>query len=197
MAAAQEGDRVLVRPGRYVESVVLDKPVTIEGDGDRAAVLVEGPSLPAFHVLADGASLSGLTLTGGRPLPEEGETVPPGDRWQLSCLALFADATATDLVIADGVATGIAVGDSASPTISDNEVHGNQWGIAVGDSASPTISDNEVHGNQFGIAAAEAAAPTISGNVIHGNELESTWATPLRRRSWTTSSTRTSRPGSP
>ena len=171
VAAAHDGDLVLVRPGRYVESVVLDKAIGIEGDGDRAAILVEGPSLPAFHVLTDGASLRGLTLTGGRPLPEEGETVPPGDRWQLSCLALFADATATDLVIADGAATGIAVGDSATPTISDNEVHGNEWGIAVGDSATPTISDNEVHGNEFGIAAAEAAAPTVSGNVVHGNQL--------------------------
>ena len=74
VAAASDGDRVLVRPGRYVESVVLDKAVSIEGDGDRAAIVVDGRDLPAFHVLADGASLRGLTLTGGRPCPR-------GTRW--------------------------------------------------------------------------------------------------------------------
>ena len=109
VAAARDGDRVLVRPARYVESVFVDKAISIEGDGDREAIVVEGPALPAFHVLADGASLRGLTLAGGREWsPDDGE---------LPVLALTADATATDLVIADGAASGIGVYDSAAPTI--------------------------------------------------------------------------------
>jgi pectin methylesterase-like acyl-CoA thioesterase len=47
VAAARDGDTVLVRPGRYEESVVVEgKTITIRGDGDRDAIVVGGNDGP-------------------------------------------------------------------------------------------------------------------------------------------------------
>lgn len=169
VAAASDGDTVLVRPGRYVESVVIQKAIHVEGEGDRSAIVVEGPELPAFHVLADGSSLHGLTLTGGRPRSEF-EMIPREDLWQYACLTLSADASATDVIISDGADYGIMVLGSAAPTITGNDIHQNHEGIGVQDDAAPTISGNDIHENAVvGISVRDAAAPTITENVVHDN----------------------------
>jgi F-box protein 11 len=40
--AAKPGDRILVRPGRYEESLVVDKPLEITGDGPLANIEIWG-----------------------------------------------------------------------------------------------------------------------------------------------------------
>ena len=67
--ASRPGDRVLVRPGHYRESVIVAKALGIEGDGERETIVVEGPDGAGFWLRADGASLRGLTVEGGREWP--------------------------------------------------------------------------------------------------------------------------------
>jgi hypothetical protein len=56
VAAAQDGDRILVRQGTYRTPVVVDRAVSIEGTGD-----------PAFTVLEpDGGEALGFAVSGGR-----------------------------------------------------------------------------------------------------------------------------------
>src|SRR5262249_28793990 len=45
---AQPGARILVRPGRYEEGVILDKSLEILGEGRREEIIVESPD---FHCL--------------------------------------------------------------------------------------------------------------------------------------------------
>jgi F-box protein 11 len=40
--AASSGDRIFVRPGRYKESMLIDKPLEIIGDGPRITVRMSG-----------------------------------------------------------------------------------------------------------------------------------------------------------
>ena len=40
---AQDGDTILVRPGTYVEAVVIDKDITLSGDGERDLIVIEAP----------------------------------------------------------------------------------------------------------------------------------------------------------
>jgi parallel beta-helix repeat protein len=41
VAMAQDGDTVLVKPGTYHESITITKDITLRGDGDRGAVVLE------------------------------------------------------------------------------------------------------------------------------------------------------------
>jgi parallel beta-helix repeat protein len=74
VALAVDGDMVLIRPGVYPESVVVDKAITLAGDGPRGEVIVEGTAGlddvtevagPYSFVLRDSdATIAGLTVRG-------------------------------------------------------------------------------------------------------------------------------------
>ena len=106
VAAASEGDTVLVRPGTYTESIAIDKDITVRGDGDRSAIVLEfsadGPThvwaetsgLFAYGILLDdsGAHVENLTVRGpaeggafvvdgGAPVIEGIDIVLDGDSW--------------------------------------------------------------------------------------------------------------------
>jgi parallel beta-helix repeat protein len=82
VAAAVDGDTILVRPGTYLESVAITTDIPLRGDGARGAVVVEfavdGPTHPwaedgglfAYGVFLDGseARVENLTIRG----PAEG-----------------------------------------------------------------------------------------------------------------------------
>ncbi len=76
VAAAQAGDEILVRPGTYLEAVLIDKDIALRGDGAREEVILEftedGPTirtdyghLPYGLMLVDSeAVVSDLTVRG-------------------------------------------------------------------------------------------------------------------------------------
>ena len=76
VAVAQDGDEILVKPGTYVGSVLIDKDVTLRGDGTREDVILEftadGPTIPSWGVPAPygvmlvdtEAAISDLTVRG-------------------------------------------------------------------------------------------------------------------------------------
>jgi parallel beta-helix repeat protein len=82
--AAKDGDTIFVKPGTYVESISIDKDITLTGDGPREDIVIEapegGPTSPTgtFSSYATGdapyavllkdaaATLSGLTFRGER-----------------------------------------------------------------------------------------------------------------------------------
>ena len=47
--AAVEGDTVLVRPGNYVEAIVIEKNITLEGDGPREVGQLYGGKWVSFR----------------------------------------------------------------------------------------------------------------------------------------------------
>src|SRR5438445_2691137 len=59
---APPGSRLLVRPGRYEESIVLDKFLEIAGDGPRQEIVIENPDLHCVSMLTSQATIRGLTL---------------------------------------------------------------------------------------------------------------------------------------
>ena len=61
---AAPGARILVRPGVYDESVVLDKPVEIVGDGPREKIIVRSADASCSVMRRDRARVAGLTLRG-------------------------------------------------------------------------------------------------------------------------------------
>ncbi len=66
MAAAEDGDRIVVRPGTYRTPVVVDRAVAIVGDGDVESIVLEPVGGEALGVAASGASVTGLTIRPAR-----------------------------------------------------------------------------------------------------------------------------------
>ena len=167
---AQTWDRVLVRPGHYVESVRVDKAIVIEGEGDREAIVVEGPDLPAFVLSADKASIRGVTVTGG---PDHDNSASKEDFWRFAAMVVTADVLVTDVAVRNEWTDGISVSHSSAPTIRGNDIHRCEGtGIAVFDSSTPTIAGNDIHENTFGIGVMDGSAPLVKGNDIRENDDE-------------------------
>jgi TIR domain len=60
--AAQPGDRILVRPGRYLEGLVVDKPLEILGDGPVRDIEVQARDADALLFMANIGRVANLTL---------------------------------------------------------------------------------------------------------------------------------------
>ena len=56
------GGRILVRPGLYKESLVLDKRVEIIGDGPREQIIIESTNANGITMKTDSAIVKGLTV---------------------------------------------------------------------------------------------------------------------------------------
>jgi parallel beta-helix repeat protein len=182
VAAAQDGDTVLIKPGRYVESVaVIGKDLIIVGDGNRDDIVIEAASTPLpldyLHtgaavrlvepagvayawavLLADTrAQLSNLTVIG----QQEGTAIP--------IVGPDSDPVLDDIVVhVPGPATGqwnsVVWTDGAGGTLRDSVVEG--W-VSIGPDADVEIEGNEMPSTC--IVAWDAGADiVIRDNVIHG-----------------------------
>jgi hypothetical protein len=60
--AASANTRIMVRPGRYNETVVLKKPLQLVGDGPRSAIILAGTDKPALIVQAPNCFLRNLSF---------------------------------------------------------------------------------------------------------------------------------------
>lgn len=172
VAAAQDADTILVRPGAYEEAVIIDRDITLAGDGPVEGIIVrapedgptaptgdEGGSLPAPYALLieeSDATVSGITfvglpsrvhVAGGSPVLDGLVFQGVGDPAQGS---------------ADGGSLLVSGGSSA--TLRDSVFEGGV-GIFVHDGSEPLISGNvlrsgAVIGGRFG-----------DGAVVRGNEI--------------------------
>jgi SpoVK/Ycf46/Vps4 family AAA+-type ATPase len=62
VAAARSGDVISIHPGTYLESVVLDREVTLSAAGAAGGVWIESQGTPAIRVTAESATVSGLSI---------------------------------------------------------------------------------------------------------------------------------------
>jgi parallel beta-helix repeat protein len=183
--AARDGDTVLVKPGRYEESVVVEgKTITIQGDGDRDGIVVGWDHGPAFTLVATRSTLVGLTIVGGRPRPATevlASLQVTGGAPQLDGLRVTHGRGIVFRGTAAGVITrsqidsndnGIWLHDAASPRIEENDIWANKvCGIYVGGTGSDSlIRANRIHDCQSaGISVWEGASPRVEENDIWAN----------------------------
>ncbi|MGI5229464.1 right-handed parallel beta-helix repeat-containing protein [Actinoallomurus sp. CA-142502] len=62
VVAAGQGDVISIQPGTYVESVVLDREVTLSAAGSPGGVRIESRGAPAIRVSGEAATLSGVVI---------------------------------------------------------------------------------------------------------------------------------------
>ena len=63
VAAAQPGDVLVLEPGSYTGGIVIDKPLTLQGPPDRAAVIAGTRQGRTLWVKAEDVTLRDLTVT--------------------------------------------------------------------------------------------------------------------------------------
>ncbi len=181
--AAVTGDRVLVAPGTYLESIDFNgKAITVVSDkGAEVTVIDAGGqrSVARFHTgEARTSVLKGFTLRNGNAVDY------PGDGGGVQ---IFQSSPTIDSnVVTNSSAcsgNGIAI-EFSSALVRNNHVHNNRQsgcgggtvggGILIGGDGAAEVTDNLIENNQTdlaggGIGMDAAGTPLIARNVIRNN----------------------------
>jgi len=182
ISAAQAGDRILVRPGRYEEALVVTKPLEIVGDGPVSTIEIRARDTHVLLFQAPTGLVSDLTLrqTGG--VDCHGVEVRQGqlklDDCDISsesaaCVAIRdgADPLLRRNKIHDGKRSGVLIRDGGLGTLEDNDISGNATsGVIIRDGANTTLRRNRIKGNkESGVYAYDHGRGTLEDNDIIGN----------------------------
>jgi F-box protein 11 len=160
---APAGACVMVRPVHYNESLVMDRPIELIGEGDRDDIFIEGTRSETLTFDTNIGIVRNVTLRQrgddnycvwikqGRLNIEECEITSRS----LACLSVSsaADPRIRRNRIHDGAIGGILLKDDARGTYEDNDIFANtQSGIQVSGRSDPIIRCNRIHnGRQSGI----------------------------------------------
>ncbi|MCK0126866.1 nitrous oxide reductase family maturation protein NosD [Gelidibacter sp. F2691] len=149
LARAAEGDTLRLRPGTYLETVVLDKPITLDGGG-HATIDGQGNG-SVITVTGDDVTVQGLTVIGSG---SEHEGIDSGI--QLTKTA-HAPIIRNNVVL--GNLYGIDIHGADDALVSDNQIEGRQDrrmnargnGIYVWNAPGAIVEGNQVRWGRDGI----------------------------------------------
>ncbi|MCW5213177.1 TIR domain-containing protein, partial [Desulfobulbus sp. TB] len=163
LETVKAGTRILVRPGLYKESIVIDKPVEIIGDGDRDKIVIESFGKSAVLFKAKAGSLINLTLrqvgskgwhggygvdiAQGKLIMEDCDISSQSD----SCVVIhsFADPSLRRCRIHDGKENGISFSyrNGILGILEDNDIFANALaGVDIA-GGHPTLRRNRITKN--------------------------------------------------
>ena len=188
LAAVPDGALIRVHEGLYREGPVVDRPVTIEGVGEREFVVVEADDVHALRLKAETATVRGLTLRGragrnGRKFfgvdisagrPEMENCLVTSD--SLACIAVRGAETAPtlrDCTAEDGEQSGLFVYGGAGGSFTGCTFRGNKLsGVAVkGEGTAPTLRDCTAEdGEEAGLFVYDGAGGSFTGCTFRGNK---------------------------
>ena len=196
--AAEPGDTISVLPGTYTEAIVIDKDLTLTGDGPREEILIvapaDGPVHPvgfrhmrpstyALLLIGSNAELHGFTLAGidSRLFVDGGAPTVEGLLIEEVGQA-YAGAAVTGAVVVKGGGTptfvenelvgggGLGAFEDSDPIFERNTLR--ESGAIGGDfGADAVIRDNVISGaGREGITFLGATTALVSGNTISDKE---------------------------
>lgn len=156
--AAKPGDRILVRPGLYRESLVVDKPLEIIGDGPIEDIEIRASDVGVLEFRASIGRVVNLTL---RQVGERSQGV--------AIVQGRLDLEGCDICSKSG--SCVYIEDGADPRLRRNTIHdGLDYGVFVYDGGLGTLEDNEITGNGgSGVGIADGGSPVLRRNRIHDN----------------------------
>ncbi len=185
--AAEDGDTIVVRPGTYHKPVVVDRAVSIRGEGPREEILLEPVGGEAMGFAASGASVSGLTirpaLAGNDGADHSAIAVHNVQVSVIDCdLSSHLGATVWSggpssrtlidvCVIHDGAQNALWVTEEGRAEMTDCRVTGHRWPVIVGGPhASLVLRETQVRDNyDHGIAAMGGATLVVERCTSSGN----------------------------
>ena len=133
---ASDGDTVLVNNGTYMESIIIDKQISLNG-WDNATTLINGSEdSHVIMVQVDNVNISGFTVQGG------------GEVFSALCLDRSANSVINNVTLQYSY-NGLFLYDSHFCTITRNTINGNRRGIYLDRSDDNVISGNKIHLNIY------------------------------------------------
>src|SRR5258708_10905246 len=175
---APTGSRILVRPGRYQEGIILEKPLEIVGDGSRQDIVIENPDTHCVLMQASHGAVRGLTLRSqgsskgnkrsavyivqGTLLVEEC-TLSSDTLAAISILGHSARPTLRGCRFVDSRSSGLLVADHATATIEECEFLDNgEAGLLIRNEGNPVVRHCQFHnGKMFGLMVDQGGRGTI------------------------------------
>ena len=182
LGAAKPGTRILVRPGLYQEGVVIDKPVEIIGDGERADIVIEATGKDVVLFQSSMGRIANLTLRQLGGGEWYGVDISQGrldledcdiSSESLTCVGIH-DGAAPQLLrnrIHDGKSSGVGIYANGRGTLEDNEIFGNAHaGVTIRGGCNPTLRRNRIHdGKAGGVFVHTSGRGVLEDNEIFGN----------------------------
>jgi len=152
LANAEESSRIIVRPGRYAESLVISRPVEIIGEGPLEQIIIESSNSPCILSRANQGSVRNLTLRG---------RVGENENEYFAVNISSGRLTLEGCDISNESSACISIhGPDANPLVRSCKIHGgNGYGIWVWDNAACVIEDCEIYANA-------GAGVVISGDTM-------------------------------
>ena len=183
LETVKAGTRILVRPGLYKESIVVDKRVEIIGDGERSKIVIAAHRRNAIFFTAENGRVVNLTLRqlgggcwycvniaqGELELEDCDISSKTG-----SCIAIHgrADPTLRRNRIHDGKCMGVYVYDNGQGTLEDNEIFTNEgYGVDMTNCGNSILRRNRIYdGKAGGVAISGGGQVTLEDNEIFANK---------------------------
>jgi F-box protein 11 len=156
--AAQPGDRILVRPGLYEESLMVDKPLEIIGDGPLEDIEIRAGDAHVLHFRASIGRVVNLTLR------------QVGSELGVGIFQGRLDLEGCDISSHGG--SCVYIGGGADPRLRRNKIHGGaDHGVVIYGGGLGTLEDNEITGNlDAGVTITTGGNPMLRRNQIHDNK---------------------------
>lgn len=189
--AAVAGDEIVVRRGRYKETLnFLGKAITVRSESGPSETVVYLEGETRVVLLNGSSTLRGFTITGGRARTGGGIAVVSGASPTIEGNVLTGNVAARDGSSFPAFGAAISIEAGSRPTITRNVIEGNQalgdaqgflaygGAIDVGDDASAIVTDNVLAGNTatdsggaISLGVPDTALPAdVTHNTIVGNE---------------------------
>ncbi len=179
--AVKPGTRILVRPGLYRESIVIDKTVEILGDGNKDDIVIEAFDKDTVYFQADNGKVANLTLrqhsrtwncvniAQGRLELEDCDI----SSQRSSCVGIYsgADSCLRRNRIHDGNGLGILFFLDGKGMLEDNEIVANaKAGVMVMTDRKPILRHNRISQNgEVGIHVQLGGGGIFEDNDLRGN----------------------------
>ena len=164
IAAAAPDTPILIKPGVYRETIVIDKPVALIGDGARNEIRIESTGADCITIKAGQAVLHGLTLRSASGFGDRGVYTVYCAQGRL--LIEYCD------IATDSLSAVAVKGAETVPVIRGCNIHDStQAGIFFYDGARGIIDNCEIAGNGLaGIQIKSGAHPTVRQCKIRQNK---------------------------
>jgi len=154
---SDDGDTIHISSGIYYEHIIVDKPLTIIGNGaDNTIVDGMGLDEHIFNIVSDSVDISGFTI--------------------MNCSIGFSGIRVNNdsCSIHDNIfrfcGGGVELWDVEDVVIHNNTIRDNTWGVYVHSSNDCSIDDNTIGENVYGMELGYSTI-TIRNNLIEKNTL--------------------------
>ncbi len=176
---ANPGDTVYVFNGTYLESVIVNKTISLVGEGRDTTFVDPGSGAAGIKLAADWVNVTGFSVRNG----SQGIVVDYGfDDCRIDTNNVSYNyegiliLSSKNSIVINNIAfsnngSGIEVSTSEHSTVADNTVFSNvARGILVHYSGNSTLTNNTVHSNEYaGIYFAGSYHNELDDNTIYGN----------------------------